>query len=398
MTVRTLVAIIATLLTTLTLAQPAATIRGIVFHDRNGNGVRDEGEPGLAGVAVSNQADVVSTDADGRYTLDAARGYGLVYVSVPGGWRTEGPAWRSIGSPEGGTADFALSAWPLGDDFSFLHISDPHVNEANLPRLEEVRRIVESRKPAFVLATGDLVKDALAAGETEARGLFELYLKAIREFPVPVWSALGNHDVFGIDRDASGVSDEHPLYEKRMYRHYLGPDYYAFNAGRLHFVALDTIATVRAEYYGLVDDVQLGWLERDVAAVPDGHAVVTFGHMPLLTAAPSMQGFRANGNGGDTAIVVNGTWLLRHVVNNPADVAARLARVRWPLSLAGHTHARETVVFEGGGQPTRFEQASSVAPTFPDPFPMVSGVTLYRVRGTQIDAGEFIRLGGEGLR
>jgi ribosomal protein L27 len=28
-----------------------------------------------------------------------------------------------------------------------------------------------------------------------------------------------------------------------------------------------------------------------------------------------------------------------------------------------------------------------------DPIPMVSGVTLYRVRGTEIDAGEFIGLG-----
>ncbi len=31
---------------------------GVVFDDRNGNGVRDPGEPGLAGVAVSNGVDV----------------------------------------------------------------------------------------------------------------------------------------------------------------------------------------------------------------------------------------------------------------------------------------------------------------------------------------------------
>jgi len=380
---------------TLGFSQPAATVRGVVFDDRNGNGARDAGEPGLAGVAVSNQADVATTDAEGRYALDATRGYGLVSVSPPAGWRARGAFWRSVDSSQGGVTDFPLARWPLGDEFTFLHISDPHVNQANLPRLDAVRRIVEDRKPAFVLVTGDLIKDALAAGEAEARGLFELYLETIGDFPVPVWNVLGNHDVFGIDRAASGVTDGHPLYGKGMYRHYLGPDYYSFNAGRLHFVAIDTIGVVNAEYYGLVDDRQLEWLEQDAGTVPDGVAVVTFGHMPLLTAAPSMQGYRANGNGGDTAIVVDGRWLFRHVVNNAADVAARLARVRWPLALAGHTHARETVVFDGAGQPTRFEVASSVAPTFPDPFPMVSGVTLYRVRGAEIERGAFIRLGND---
>lgn len=29
--------------------------KGVVFHDQNGNGLRDEGEPGLPDIAVSNQ-------------------------------------------------------------------------------------------------------------------------------------------------------------------------------------------------------------------------------------------------------------------------------------------------------------------------------------------------------
>jgi hypothetical protein len=42
---------------------------GIVFHDTNGNGVRDSAERGLPGVLVTNGLNVVQTDADGRYTL-----------------------------------------------------------------------------------------------------------------------------------------------------------------------------------------------------------------------------------------------------------------------------------------------------------------------------------------
>ena len=379
---------------TLALAQPAVTIRGVVFEDRNGNGARDAGEPGLAGVAVSNQADVVSTDAEGRYTLDAARGYGIVYVSAPPGRRSAGAYWRAIDPRAGGVEDFALAEWPVAEEFSFLHVTDPHTAPDTVGRLALARRVVEERRPAFVLLTGDLVTDALRAPEAEARGYFELYRKTVGDFPVPVWSVLGNHDVFGIERDRSGASESNPLYGKAMFRHYMGPDYYSFTAGRVHFVALDTVGVAGTQYYGYVDEAQLAWLERDLAAMPAGAAVVTFGHIPLLTGALSVWGYRDWNNAGATAVDVDGKRLFRHVVNNTPEVVARLSRVRWPLALGGHTHGRETLVFETTGQRTRFEQAASVVVPWPsDPIPMVSGVTLYRVRGTEIDAGEFIGLG-----
>jgi len=381
------------------LAQTAVTVRGVVFDDRNGNGVRDAGEPGLAGVAVSNQADVVSTDDEGRYQLDATRGYGLVHVSLPSGWRSVGAFWRTVDPGASGVEDFALAAWPLGEAYSFLHVTDPHTAPDTVARLALARRVVEERQPAFVLMTGDLVQDALGVSEAEARGLFELYLKTIGDFPVPVWSVPGNHDVFGIERDRSGASVSDPLYGKAMFRHYLGPDYYSFNVGRVHFVALDTVGIADTQYYGWVDTDELAWLERDVAAMPPGSTVVTFGHIPLLTGAVAAWGYRDWDNAGATAIDVEGKRLFRHVVNDTPDVIRRLARVRWPLTLGGHTHGRETLVFETAGQRTRFEQAASVVvPWATDPIPMASGVTLYRVRGTEIDAGEFIRLGRDGLR
>ena len=64
----------------------AATVRGMVFDDRNGNGVRDAGEPGLAQVAVSNGTDVVLTDSGGRYELTAEDDTTL-FVVKPRGWR-----------------------------------------------------------------------------------------------------------------------------------------------------------------------------------------------------------------------------------------------------------------------------------------------------------------------
>jgi hypothetical protein len=54
---------------TLGWASRAAMTRGAVFQDRNGNGVRDSDEPGLAGVMVRRGSQTAVTDANGRYSL-----------------------------------------------------------------------------------------------------------------------------------------------------------------------------------------------------------------------------------------------------------------------------------------------------------------------------------------
>ena len=281
---------------------------------------------------------------------------------------------------------------PPADTFTFLHASDLHTSPANLPRLERLRQIVTERKPAFVLITGDLVADALRVGEADARSLFELYKKTISTFPVPVRSVLGNHDIFGIERDASKVSADHPLYGKKMFQHYLGPDYYSFDHGKVHFVVLDTVDVDDTKYYGHVDAEQLAWVARDLARVPAGTTVVAVTHIPLITGAPSAWGYREGMGAGDTVVEIQGKKVFRHVVNNTADVLARFSGARLALVLGGHTHGREQLEFALPGPRIRFHQGASVVPPFDDPIRMVSGVTLYRVTGADIDDGEFIPL------
>ena len=59
---------------------------GSVFEDGNANGRRDSGEPGIAGVAVSNQLEVVLTDQDGRWRLPVAQET-VFFVTQPAGYR-----------------------------------------------------------------------------------------------------------------------------------------------------------------------------------------------------------------------------------------------------------------------------------------------------------------------
>ena len=61
-----------------------APVDGVVYVDQNHNGRRDPGERGLADVTVSNQDDVVATDAAGEFRITPGPN-ALVFVSVPDG-------------------------------------------------------------------------------------------------------------------------------------------------------------------------------------------------------------------------------------------------------------------------------------------------------------------------
>ena len=49
-----------------------ATVSGLVFEDRDGSGVANAANPGVANALVSNGREVAATGPDGRYTLAAA--------------------------------------------------------------------------------------------------------------------------------------------------------------------------------------------------------------------------------------------------------------------------------------------------------------------------------------
>jgi hypothetical protein len=370
-------------------AQAPSPVTGVVFEDGNGNGRRDPGERGLAGIAVSNQHEVALTAGDGRYSLPRP-GYGVVFVSVPDGYAPVGRFWQPAPSTADARADFALATRATPSTFTFIHASDTHVSQQTVERVRQLRAIVEARRPDFVLITGDLVRDALRVPEEEARGYYDLYTTEIGHFPVPVWSVPGNHEIFGIERHLSLVSPKHPLYGKGMYRQRLGPNYYTFTYGGVHFVGLDSVDIADLWYYGHLDPAQLEWLKADVSRLPAGTPIVTFNHIPFATAADALNGYRDDGP-APTLITVGGRTLFRHVVSNVSDVLAILQPRGWPLALGGHLHTRETIQY-GSTVTTRFHQAAAVVGPTDNAIPAISSVTLYRVANRVVDDGEVIPL------
>ena len=371
-------------------AQPDLT--GTVFVDRNGNGTRDAGEAGLAGVAVSDQHEVAVTRADGTFRISHSLGTGVVYVSVPDGFRSVGPFWRKADSAaaERGFL-FPLAPAPAPADFIFVHASDTHISPASLARTQRLRAVVDSIKPAFVLVTGDLIRDALRVGEAEATGYYDLFRSEREQFTAPVWTVPGNHEVFGIERHLSLVSPEHPLYARGMYHHYFGPDYYSFTYGGVHFVGLNTVDIDDLWYYGHVDSLQAEWLSRDLAAVPAGVPVVTFNHIPFFTSVETLDGYRSE-QPAPTSITVRGKTSFRHAVSNAGDIIARITQGHpYDLALGGHMHVREQLRYEGS--PIRFFQTGAVVgPSDGAGLKLTSGVVVYRVRNGRIDDGTFIPL------
>jgi hypothetical protein len=375
------------------IPQPARQIRGVVFDDRNHNQRRDTGEPGRGGVAVSDQYSVTTTSADGAWQLDASAGADVVSVSAPEGWAPVGQFWKPLtGASSAATFDFPLEPDTTGADFRFVHASDTHLSKASLPRIQALRALVDREKPAFVLITGDLVRDALRVGEPEARGYYELFVAELNQFTVPVWTVPGNHENFGIERNQSKVDASNPLYGKKMYRHYLGPNYYSFTRGGIRFLGLDSVDVDDMWYYGHVDASQLDWVRRDLGAAPADAPVVTFNHIPLVTALDAVGGYTEEPP-APTLIRINGKPQYRHLVSNTADLLAALVPHRLEIALGGHMHVRELLSYESASGLLRFHQAGAVVGPSATPLgPMPSGVTMYEVRAGHVDSGTFMPL------
>jgi hypothetical protein len=366
-----------------------AHVRGVVYVDANANGHRDAGERGLAGVSVSNQSDLVATDSSGGFDIPAGQ-TGIVFVSLPTDYRSSGEFWRSV--KQARSVEFGLVREAQPRTFSFVHASDPHIAPAVADRYRHFRALTDSIKPAFVLMGGDLVRDAMSQQEPAARAYFDLFAAETKPFHMPVWTVPGNHDHFGIIRSRSHADSANPAYNRGMYREYRGPDYYSFNYGGVHFVALNSISADDSAYYGDIDSTQLAWLKRDLVRVDPATTVVTFNHIPFTSAWEPLLGYSDDALVASTAIV-NGRKRYRHTVNNAFDILEAMRGHRYPLALGSHMHIAEKLELVTDSMRVRFEtSAAIVGPQSVGPLAVPSGFTVYHVNKGAIDAGQFVRL------
>ena len=293
---------VAGLLLPLLLAAGAAaeTARGVVFEDENHNGVRDPGEPGIADVRVSNGREVVLTDREGRYRIEAGE-ESVLFVTKPSGYATPVnahniPQFYYVHSPEGSPAgmryrgvdptgplpasvDFPLILRPEREDFEAILLSDTQPQterELDYIRDDVVAELIGT-DAAFGMTMGDILFDDMS--------MFPRYNALIGSIGIPWYNVPGNHEM-----NFEAESDAHAL---ETFKRYFGPPYYAFEYGRALFVVLDNIYynghgqagedDVRGNggYVHRLTDAQLDWLEAELSYVEDDRLVFVAMHAPL---------------------------------------------------------------------------------------------------------------------
>jgi len=275
------------------------SLEGFVFEDSNKNSKQDANEPGLPKVTVSNGRDVVTTDGQGRYELPAFENM-TAFVTQPRGFQVpvdeNNVAQFSYihlpeGSPKlkyGGIAP--TGGLPEAVNFPLTRSTATQSPEQSCAIGADVqtynqKEVEYARKGAFadlaartdytgcgVLFIGDLVGNDLSLF-AQTRELTSMLNGPARFLP-------GNHDI-----DFDSVDGVH---EFDTYRAQFGPEYYSYDTGKTHVVALNTIEyptklpAKRSDYTYQLGKQQLEWLRADIAKVPKNKAIVLAGHSPLL--------------------------------------------------------------------------------------------------------------------
>lgn len=234
-----------------------------------------------------------------------------------------------------GLAYGTASAEPA-KDFTFVHFTDTHIQ----PELKAASgckdcfAAINRLRPDFALSGGDLVFDSNETTPRRAADLFDLYAETVKRLEAKVHTVPGNHDVVGLSTK-SGIAATDPMYGKRTFEDRIGKRYSSFDHKGWHFILLDSIGITPARtFIGQIDDEQIAWLKSDVAHLAASTPIVVLTHIPLVSAV--MQ-------------IVPDPWKepSTYLVTNAQQVLEILRPYNLKAVLQGHTHIRETVVYNG---------------------------------------------------
>ena len=224
------------------------------------------------------------------------------------------------------------------DSFQFVFMTDIHLQpeQQATEGFKQAINKVNEIAPDFIITGGDLIMDALGQSYDRATQLYNLYNETVKDFTMPVYNTLGNHEVFGLYK-SSGISPDHPDYGKKMYQRLLNKDlYYSFDYKGWHFIILDAIGfTENRRYTGEVDAMQLQWLKDDLQNIDTTTPIAVSLHIPLASIHQQMR------EGATAAFTAGG------VVGNSLEVLEILKDYNLKLVLQGHLHIVEDVYYKG---------------------------------------------------
>ncbi|MBP3483007.1 MAG: calcineurin-like phosphoesterase C-terminal domain-containing protein [Alistipes sp.] len=323
------------------------------LYDKEGATVKGYvrcGEDGVADVVVSDGVNVTATDSFGRYWLPSdVASTDFIMISIPSGYEVASDGTYSLlpmfyrtcdkSAKSVQRFDFELTKVD-NDNYTLLVFADMHLSGRDpskesfstsnepLDYTQYTQQLVPSAKayaanistPVYGINLGDMTHSQYWYS---ANASFEQYLDASKDLGFQMFNVIGNHDHDHKRKDDYGAGER--------FRKWLGPTYYSFNLGRQHYIALDNMVCIDGDnhtnYAKLVDDVQMEWMKKDLAAMdPSVEDVVILCHVAFASWKTS---------GATTNVLYN------KMMSNFDELASLLSKYNVRI-LSGHAHFSQT--------------------------------------------------------
>lgn len=264
-----------------------------------GRVLSNNGDP-IADVAVSDGINVTLTDQNGCYSLVSNKSKGCVFISIPGNYTAQVSNnsylfWQKLTKAPSVIETHNFTLYPADNSsYTVLISADQHLanrvddlkqfNEKVLPDINNTIAAERGKgNKVYSLTLGDISWEQFwTANNFDLEKALECYCN----LDCNTFHTIGNHDsdpYIAEDWQSSGI-----------FRRLIGPNYYSFNIGEVHFVVLDNIiynnpgatsSTMGERSYArALTQEQLDWLAKDLAVLKDKSApIVLCAHVPFYS-------------------------------------------------------------------------------------------------------------------
>ncbi|MCF0174526.1 MAG: calcineurin-like phosphoesterase C-terminal domain-containing protein [Bacteroidales bacterium] len=266
--------------------KPGTNVKGIVHA----------GGVGLEGVILSDGYEFTQTDKTGVYYLNSEKKHGYIFVILPSGYEAQLDGVipktfhylnASLETTE--RVDFELTKAKDQTNHRVLIFGDMHLANRNQDRSQfstfvgDVNKTVSSSTvPTYAITLGDMTWDLYWYDNAYE---FANYLADVSKIEkLPIFHTIGNHDHEMGKSGAYPVGDFDTVVK---YKRALGPTYYSFNIGQVHYIVLDDIyctnnGTGSRTYREELALEQQDWVKKDLSYITDKNTpIVVTGHAPL---------------------------------------------------------------------------------------------------------------------
>ena len=264
----------------------------------------------VANVVVSDGTEVTVTDDKGIYELKSAKKWGYVFISVPSGYEVaaEGVFPQFYQTLKGAAdvveqKDFKLTKVDGQDRYKLFLLGDMHLANRTNDAAQFTQFTTDlnaymaqhSGQKMYALTLGDMTWDLYWYKNNYALPQYrETINRQVKN--LQIYHTMGNHD-----NDFMTTSD----YDAAVkYVDCIGPTFYSFNIGQVHYVVMDNIdcsaydGTDSRNYVTKLSNEQLKWLAKDLAYVDKSTPLIVAMHAQIYK--PTSTGFAYDHDSANT--------------------------------------------------------------------------------------------------